>query len=80
MAKSKIEGTDITWNPVTGCTKISPGCENCYALRMIDRILWGYGKQATLHPDRLEALLHWRQPRRGFVKLSGIFLSVEAVE
>lgn len=53
-----IEWTDETWNPVTGCTHVSPGCDNCYAERLAEgrlRHLYpdGFGK-VTLHPDRLE--------------------------
>lgn len=58
--KSLIEWTESTWNPVTGCTKISNGCLNCYAERMAKRLAgrYGYPKekpfQVTLHPERLE--------------------------
>ena len=64
--KSKIEWTESTWNPVTGCTKISKGCENCYAERMAKRLAgrYGYSKenpfQVTLHPDRLQQPLKWK--------------------
>lgn len=64
MAESKIEWTQHTWNPVTGCTKISPGCKNCYAETMSRRLkamgATGYanGFELTLHHDRLD------QPRR----------------
>ena len=70
---SKIEWTEETWNPVTGCTKVSPGCDNCYAERMAKRLkgmgVKGYenGFEVTCHPDRLEAPLHWRKPRVVFV-------------
>ena len=62
-----------TWNPVTGCTKVSAGCKNCYAERMSTRLAGRYGYPAddpfrvTLHPDRLEQPLRWRKPRRVFV-------------
>lgn len=63
-----------TWNPVTGCTKISPGCENCYAERMARRLAGRFGYpeapnhfNVTLHPDRLEQPLGWRKPRVIFV-------------
>jgi protein gp37 len=72
--KSAIEWTDATWNPVTGCTKISPGCKFCYAERITER--WGRGKftDVTLHPDRLELPLRWRNPRRIFVNsMSDLF-------
>ena len=73
MSKSKIEWTDVTWNPVTGCTKISPGCANCYAERMSKRLAGrcGYPKDnpfaVTLHPDKLSEPLRWKKPRRVFV-------------
>lgn len=70
---SLIEWTDATWNPVTGCTKISPGCKNCYALRMANR-LHAMGQpryrnnfQTTLHEDLLTLPLHWKTPRMVFV-------------
>ena len=77
---SAIEWTDATWNPVTGCTKISPGCKNCYAHRMAHR-LHAMGQpryrnnfDVTLHPDLLEQPLHWAQPRKIFVNsMSDLF-------
>lgn len=78
MGKTKIEWTEETWNPVSGCTKISPGCKNCYAQRMARRLAgWaGYPEfpnhfSVTLHPDRLEQPLHWRRPRKVFVPSMG---------
>jgi len=68
-----IEYVDETWNPVTGCTKISAGCKNCYAERMAKRLAGRFGYPAdepfrvTLHPDRLDQPLHWKNPRRIFV-------------
>lgn len=66
--------TPEAWNPVTGCTKVSPGCANCYAERMARRLAGRYGYpeapdhfNVTLHPDRLEDPLHWRKPRTVFV-------------
>jgi protein gp37 len=62
-----------TWNPVTGCTKVSPGCEHCYAERMSKRLAGRCGYPAdnpfkvTLHPRRLTEPLHWRKPRTIFV-------------
>jgi protein gp37 len=74
MGKTKIEWTDQTWNPVTGCTKISEGCAHCYAKRMSKRLAGrcGYPEaphnfDVTLHPDRLDEPLRWRKPRRVFV-------------
>lgn len=65
MGKSNIEWTDMTWNPVTGCTKVSPGCQNCYAERMAMRFTKHFN--VTCHPDRLDQPLHWKKPRRIFV-------------
>lgn len=69
-----IEWADVTWNPVTGCTKVSAGCKNCYAERMALRLngRFGYPKapnhfDVTLHPDRLNLPLRWRKSRRVFV-------------
>ena len=73
MAKSKIEWTEMTWNPVTGCTKVSPGCLNCYAEKMANRLQAigtpGYenGFKVTLHPERLDEPWRWRKPRRVFI-------------
>jgi len=80
MAKSSIEWTDATWNPVTGCTKISPGCKHCYAERMATR-LQAMGQrnyqnafELTLQPHMLESPLRWRQPSRIFVNsMSDLF-------
>jgi len=69
---SKIEWTNETWNPVSGCSKVSDGCKNCYAERMSKRLAGRCGYPAdepfrvTLHPDRLEQPLHWRDPRMIF--------------
>ena len=80
MAASKIEWTDATWNPVTGCNKISPGCKNCYAERMSKRLKatgmakYRNGFDVTLHPDTLEIPLRWRKPRSIFVNsMSDLF-------
>jgi len=62
-----------TWNPITGCSKISAGCANCYAERMSKRLAgrYGYPKddpfKVTFHPDKLDQPLHWLKPRRIFV-------------
>ena len=66
MAKSRIEWTDETWNPVTGCTKVSDGCRHCYAERMAHRFGWDFGR-VTVHEDRIGLPLRWRRPRRCFV-------------
>jgi protein gp37 len=70
---TKIPWTDATWNPVTGCTPISRGCDHCYARRMARRLAGragypeGDGFAVTLHDDRLDEPLNWRTPRRVFV-------------
>ena len=78
--KSSIEWTDATWNPVTGCTKISPGCKNCYAERLATRLhamrnaRYANGFEITLHADVLELPLHWKNPRKVFVNsMSDLF-------
>ena len=77
--KSAIEWTDATWNPVTGCTKISPGCAYCYAEGITLRFKRGGpylpGKTTIkLHYDRLDAPAKWRTPRRVFVNsMSDLF-------
>jgi protein gp37 len=72
-AESKIEWTDATWNPVTGCTRVSKGCRNCYMARTVPRQGLDPWK-VVLHPDRLEQPLKWRRPRRIFVNsLSDLF-------
>ena len=80
---SKIEWTDATWNPVTGCTRVSPGCANCYIertppFRKTGRRFERIGNESTtgvaLHPDRLDQPLRWRRPRRVFVNsMSDLF-------
>src|SRR5690242_17828114 len=77
---SAIEWTDATWNPVTGCTKISPGCDHCYAERIAERFrgvkghVYENGFQLTLRPERLDQPLRWRQPRMIFVNsMSDLF-------
>src|SRR6266581_5847001 len=77
---SPIEWTDATWNPVTGCSKISPGCKFCYAERLAHRLqLMGNprytnGFAVTLHADQLALPLRWRTPRRIFVNsMSDLF-------
>ncbi len=70
---TKIEWTDETWSPITGCSKVSTGCKNCYAERMAPRLAGRFGYpeddpfSVTLHPDRLNVPFHWRKPRRVFV-------------
>jgi protein gp37 len=75
-----IEWTDATWNPVTGCTKISAGCDHCYAERFSERFRgtpghpFEAGFDLTLRPERLDQPLRWRQPRMIFVNsMSDLF-------
>jgi len=71
--KTEISWTDSTWNPVSGCTKVSSGCKFCYAERVSKRMGQEFTK-VTLHPERLEIPLHWRKPRRIFVNsMSDLF-------
>ena len=78
--KSAIEWTDATWNPVTGCSKVSPGCKNCYAERLAARLeamgnpRYRNGFEVTLHPDQLTLPLRWKGPRKIFVNsMSDLF-------
>src|SRR5215211_2044247 len=78
--RSTIEWTDATWNPVTGCTQISPGCDRCYALRFAERFrgvpgnYYEVGFDLTLRPNKLDLPLRWKQPRRIFVNsMSDLF-------
>lgn len=86
---SKIEWTEQTWNPTTGCDRISPGCDNCYALTMAKRLKGmgsakyqndgnprtsGPGFGITTHPDTLTEPLRWKKPRKVFVNsMSDLF-------
>lgn len=80
MANSSIEWTESTWNPLTGCTKVSPGCKHCYAERMANR-LYAMGQpnyankfKLTLHPQALELPLSWKKPQVIFVNsMSDLF-------
>lgn len=78
--KSSIEWTESTWNPVTGCSKISPGCKNCYAERMANRLQrigverYKNAFKLTMHPDVLKAPLSWKTPKVIFVNsMSDLF-------
>lgn len=89
MSTTTIEWTEATWNPVTGCDRISPGCDSCYALDMARRLkamgqphyqadgdprTSGPGFGLTCHPDALDIPLRWRKPRRVFVNsMSDLF-------
>lgn len=84
-----IEWTDATWNPTTGCDRVSPGCDNCYALTLAKRLkamgngryqrdgnprTSGPGFGLTVHEDKLDEPLRWRKPRRVFVNsMSDLF-------
>lgn len=77
---SSIEWTQATWNPVTGCSKVSPGCAHCYADRFARRLQamgapnYANGFELTLHPHMLDLPLSWRTPRRVFVNsMSDLF-------
>lgn len=78
--KTKIEWTDATWNPVTGCTKVSAGCDHCYAETIATRFAgskaYPHGFDVTLRPERLPLPLKWQRPRRIFVNsMSDLFHS-----
>lgn len=80
-AQSKIEWTDSTWNPVTGCVKISTGCKNCYAERMAKRLQamgqvnYINGFEPAMHESVLEYPLRWKKPQNIFVNsMSDLFL------
>lgn len=78
---SRIEWTDVTWNPMTGCTKVSQGCKHCYAERQWPRLakmIPAYAgrefSDVRCHPDRLDQPLHWKRPRKVFVNsMSDLF-------
>jgi protein gp37 len=78
--KSEIEWTDATWNPVTGCTEVSPGCDHCYArtfaerFRGVPRHPYEQGFDLKLWPERLAYPLQWKKPRRIFTNsMSDLF-------
>ena len=78
--RTAIAWTDATWNPVTGCTKVSPGCDHCYAERFAERWrgvpghAYEHGFDVTLRPERLDQPLRWTRPRRIFVNsMSDLF-------
>lgn len=80
MSASKIEWTDSTWNPVTGCTKASAGCLHCYAETMTRRLTamgvakYAQGFKVAVHEDSLDEPLKWRKPRNIFVcSMSDLF-------
>jgi len=78
--KSRIEWTESTWNPITGCSKISPGCKNCYAERMARRLHamrqanYRNGFKLTVHPHTIGLPLSWKRPQMIFVNsMSDLF-------
>ena len=78
--KTKIEWTEVSWNPVTGCTKISDGCANCYAERLAKRLTamhnprYNNGFNVTVHDDLITLPLEWKSPRKIFVNsMSDLF-------
>ena len=80
MQRSSIEWTDATWNPVTGCTEVSPGCAHCYAKTFAERFRgvpghpYERGFDLQLRPERLDQLLRWKKPRSIFVNsMSDLF-------
>lgn len=79
--KTEIEWTDATWNPVAGCTKVGPGCDNCYAERFAERWRgvpghpYEFGFDLRLWPERLKQPLLWKKPRMIFVNsMSDLFM------
>ena len=80
MQRSQIEWTDATWNPVTGCTQVSPGCAHCYAKTFAERFRgvpghpYERGFDLQLRPERLDQPLRWKKPRTIFVNsMSDLF-------
>ena len=80
MATSKIEWTESTWNPLTGCSKVSPGCKNCYAERMAKRLQsmgiekYRNGFKLTLHEEVMAEPITWIKPQHIFVNsMSDLF-------
>lgn len=83
---TKIDWCDEVWNPITGCTKITAGCKNCYAKRMAQRLKGRFGYpeddpfKVTFHLDRLYKPLKWKNPRRVFVCSMGDLFHDEVSE
>ena len=81
-SKSHIEWTESTWNPVSGCSKVSDGCKHCYAERMAKRLQamrqpnYRDGFRLTLQPQMLELPLTWRKPQAIFVNSMSVGVSV----
>src|SRR6266567_8204541 len=79
-SQSTIEWTQATWNPITGCTEVSPGCDHCYARTFAERFRgvsghpYEQGFDLRLWPDRLALPTRWKKPRRIFVNsMSDLF-------
>lgn len=86
-AETSIEWTEFTWNPVTGCEKISQGCKHCYAERMARRLhamgsaRYADGFAPTLHWDLIDVPRHWKKPRLVFVNsMSDLFQEMVPIE
>ena len=79
---SGIEWTEATWNPTSGCTKVSPGCDRCYAERITQRFprTFPNGFNLTLRPDSLEVPLRWKRPRTIFVNSMSDLFHVDVSE
>lgn len=80
MSRSKIEWTEVTWNPTTGCNKVSAGCKNCYAeifsrrLKAMGSDKYKNGFKLTVHPEVIEEPYSWKKPRKVFVNsMSDLF-------
>ena len=80
MKNSKIEWTDSSWNPTTGCTKVSEGCRNCYAEKLSLRLKsmgaekYANGFKLSLHPEAITLPLQWKEPKKIFVNsMSDLF-------
>ena len=87
MADSKIEWTTDTWNPVTGCAKVSPGCKHCYAEVMHARLqMMGQEKyqrpfrEVVMHPSTLDAPFKWKKPRMVFVNSMSDLFNVDVTD
>jgi len=82
--KTAIEWSDSSWNPVSGCTKVSPGCDHCYAEKVAQRfagtVAYPDGFDVTLWPDRLDQPLRWTRPRKIFVNSMGDLFHDEVPE
>ncbi len=74
MGNSKIQWTNKTWNPITGCTKVSPGCDNCYAEAITKRFKLGPFEEVTMHLNRMAQPYSWKKPQMVFVcSMSDLF-------